>query len=431
MKLNTKNGKNKKNWLVFLILSGLFLDVLYKMFKKKKIKKIENNFKDFFKREKGEISQLAHGKESFKKYCADSCSIFKDYFIPHLGNDFKPKILRTKSLTFIAVALAILKLSVTGYLFFIYPDRAFMAELMNNRILELTNQVREENSLSPLIIDPILNQAAQAKAGDMLSRNYFAHISPDGKKPWDWINRGEYSYLYVGENLGMNFSSAESVHNALMLSPSHKRNILNNIYRDIGIAVLSGAIDGQETNLLVELFGSKKSTPSFIAVKPKETVTVTPPVKQPEVNGTTTEVLASEIKPENNLPVTPAPEIATTTLVANVQQETPIETGAVKAIETSPNQEIEHNLPPTVTYVSSLKVKPAGLADKFINLENYINYGALTLIIIALLVNIFVKIRIQHKPVIIQALLVIIFITGLIFLHLHILEIINDQIAII
>ena len=274
-----------------------------------------------------------------------------------------------------------------------------------------------------------------AKANDMLNRNYFAHISPDGKKPWDWINHDEYVYLYVAENLGMNFSTAESVHHALMLSPSHKRNILNNNYRDIGIAVLSGKIDGQETNLLVELFGSKKTTPTLIAAKPAAAVAAAQKVKQPEikpeVSGAITEILASEIKPENNQPQITASETAATTLVAKAQPLTPIEASAVKTLEASPNQEIEHNLPPVVTYVNNAKVKPMALADRFIGLENYINYGALILMIIALLINIFVKIRIQHQSVISQTLLVIIFISGLIFLHLHILEMIKDQIAII
>ncbi len=438
MKFKAKKRQNKKNWPAFLLFGGLFLDAFYHMSKKKKAKKIQNNFKDFLKHEEKEVNELAHGQESFKQYCSDSCAIFKDYFIPRLGNDFKPKILRIKSLTIIAVALAILKLSVTGYLFFIYPDRAFMAEQMNSRILELTNQSRLDLNLPSLTVDPVLSQAALAKANDMLSQNYFAHISPSGKKPWDWISRNDYPYLYVGENLGMNFSTAESVHNALMLSPSHKRNILNDNYHDIGIAVLSGTIDGQPTNLLVELFGSKKATPTLIAVKPAVTAPSVAKEEKPEVKteviSTTTNVLSSETKSDKNTAVTvpsKTSEIKPMEPMAKAPTETTAQTNLAESAEVSPNQEIEHNLPPAVTYVSNAKVRPTSLADKFIGWENYINYAVLIIMVIALLVNIFVKIRIQHKPVIIQTLLVIIFITGLIFLHLHILEIIKDQIAII
>ena len=72
-----------------------------------------------------------------------------------------------------------------------------------------------------------MSASALAKAEDMAINNYFAHYSPNGKKPWDWINRDNYAYLFVGENLAINFTSAEAVHEALMNSPTHRQNILN------------------------------------------------------------------------------------------------------------------------------------------------------------------------------------------------------------
>jgi len=105
MKNKAKKKKKNQHWLVTLLLSILFIDIFYQMKKKGTVKQIKHNFKDFLQQEEKEVEQLSHGQESFKRYCSDSCSIFKDYFIPHLGNDFKPKILRTKSLTIIAVAL--------------------------------------------------------------------------------------------------------------------------------------------------------------------------------------------------------------------------------------------------------------------------------------------------------------------------------------
>ncbi|MBU4347684.1 CAP domain-containing protein, partial [Patescibacteria group bacterium] len=236
MKLRKKKER-KKHWLLCLILGGFIVKLFAFIFEKERREKIRNNFKDFFNKEKKEIKELANNEESFEKYCGDSSSIFKDYFIPCDSNNNKPKILRIRALTAIVVVLILIKLAATGYLFFIYPNKAKMAEEISKQILELINQERTANNLSPLSTDPALNNSALAKARDMLNNNYFAHKSPGGKMPWDWINRGEYGYLFVGENLAMNFTSARSAHAALMLSESHKKNILNDKYADIGLAV--------------------------------------------------------------------------------------------------------------------------------------------------------------------------------------------------
>jgi len=51
-----------------------------------------------------------------------------------------------------------------------------------------------------------------------------------------------------------------------MNSPTHKDNIVNSNYTEIGVAVIDGVLDGSETTLVVQFFG--KPTQSFIAQKP-------------------------------------------------------------------------------------------------------------------------------------------------------------------
>ena len=60
------------------------------------------------------------------------------------------------------------------------------------------------------------------KAQDMATLGYFAHVSPDGKTPWYWIEKVGYDYQYAGENLAINFSDSKDVTNAWMASPLHK-----------------------------------------------------------------------------------------------------------------------------------------------------------------------------------------------------------------
>ena len=57
--------------------------------------------------------------------------------------------------------------------------------LIENRelALKLVNRDRQLNGLSPLLEDTRLSQAAQLHAQDMLNRNYYAHVTLEGKTP--------------------------------------------------------------------------------------------------------------------------------------------------------------------------------------------------------------------------------------------------------
>ena len=45
-----------------------------------------------------------------------------------------------------------------------------------------------------------------------------------------------------------------------MNSPTHRANIVNGRYREIGVAVLEGELEGQETTLVVQMFGTPLSS---------------------------------------------------------------------------------------------------------------------------------------------------------------------------
>lgn len=259
-----KKKRGKKNILYLLLgffVIELFLGLFKNTNKKEKISEqevksvdCEGKAKEFIHREEEELKKFIFGRESFGEFFRHSGSFLKDLFIPHENNDHKPKILRTGSLLSIAIAFLLIKLFFSIYLFFAFPDGAYMSENLALQVFELINKERIENALPELERDPELARAAQAKAQDMINNNYFAHFGPDGKKPWEWIRRTEYDYIYAGENLAMNFNTANAVHAALMKSESHKKNILSDKYKDIGLAMIRGMIDGKETNVLVQTF---------------------------------------------------------------------------------------------------------------------------------------------------------------------------------
>lgn len=220
----------------------------------KQKRSINKNLRDFFKEEKREVYELASGQQGVSRYLSDSKKLFIDYFIPNKNNNYRPKILAPRPLWYFAIILTGLKILLVSYIFIIYNQQAEMSATMLSQLHILTNESRVINGLKPLNLNLSLSQSAQMKAEDMIIHNYFAHTSPDGRRLWTFMDRNAYPYLLLGENLAMNFLNASDVHKALMASPSHQKNILNPKYTDIGLSVVSGEIYGQTSKVLVQIF---------------------------------------------------------------------------------------------------------------------------------------------------------------------------------
>lgn len=106
-------------------------------------------------------------------------------------------------------------------------------------LLDSTNIQRTADHETTLALNQQLTDAAQAKANDMAQKDYWAHNSPDGKTPWTFINSAGYSYQEAGENLAFGFDNAPDTVAGWMNSPTHRANILNASYKDVGFGVAS------------------------------------------------------------------------------------------------------------------------------------------------------------------------------------------------
>ena len=122
-------------------------------------------------------------------------------------------------------------------------------------LVELANNERKIESISPLTVSPLLNDAAQAKAMDMASKGYFAHTSPEGRTPWYWLDQAGYRYQYAGENLAINFTTSAEVVHAWMASPTHRANIVKGNYTEVGTGMATGIYEGRETIFVVQVYG--------------------------------------------------------------------------------------------------------------------------------------------------------------------------------
>ncbi len=130
-------------------------------------------------------------------------------------------------------------------------------EINTTDLIILTNEIRNIKGLNPLTENIKLQTAATNKAKHLIQHDYFSHNSPAGKQFSEWIIESGYNFQIVGENLAIGFESNKEVMKAWMDSPSHKENILNEKYNEIGLIVMQGDINGKLETIIVQIFGSQ------------------------------------------------------------------------------------------------------------------------------------------------------------------------------
>lgn len=197
----------------------------------------------------------------------------KDYFIPHDGNEYKPHSLQ-KAAVLGMVALVLLSFASTNLQALLWQSSNWLiSTVLPAVIVELTNEERSDEALVTLRRSATLDVAAQLKAEHMAENQYFAHYSPDGVSPWHWFGEADYNFVHAGENLAIHFSDSTEVVTAWMNSPTHRANILNGDYREIGIGIASGTYEGYNTVYVVQLFGTPAAaTPAPVVIAPAPVV---------------------------------------------------------------------------------------------------------------------------------------------------------------
>jgi uncharacterized protein YkwD len=183
-------------------------------------------------------------------------------FKPQAANKYRSTLLHPQSLLIVSfILLAFFSLFNALRFFPNLTDKVLglTSNVTVNGLLTNTNEERVKLNLEPLTLNKELNQAALAKAQDMLNDQYWAHAAPDGKQAWDFIKEANYVYKYAGENLAKDFSNNEEVLEAWMASPAHQANIINPDFTQIGLAVVNGNLNGSNTILIVQLFAVPSS----------------------------------------------------------------------------------------------------------------------------------------------------------------------------
>ncbi len=136
---------------------------------------------------------------------------------------------------------------------------AFATSLSSTQLLADTNNARQANKVKPLSINEKLADAAQAKANDMATKDYWSHYTPSGNAPWVFVDAQSYQYNKLGENLATGFKDSQATIDGWMASPEHKENMLDTAYSEVGFGYANianyNAAGGGPMTIVVAFYG--------------------------------------------------------------------------------------------------------------------------------------------------------------------------------
>jgi len=261
-----------------------------------------------------------------------------------------------------------------------FPQNIFFADITKSALENFTNQARQSNGLKPLVENQKLEQAAQLKAENMVQNQYFDHTSPSGITPWFWFLKAGYNYKYAGENLAIGFFDSKEVYDAWLNSPSHKDNILNPNYTEVGIAVLNG-FGRNNTIVVVQEFGSQQ------------------PAKQIAVGNNNTKIQPT---------VKPIEQTVTKNIGEKVLSQSIESQSAIEAAETGSNSNLYYKIMNSVLY-------------NYDRLLQYVIYGVSSVVIGVLLALIFFNFYPIKRELVFRAVLIMVLLSAATLLNKEII----------
>lgn len=146
-----------------------------------------------------------------------------------------------------ATALAACSSSTTTVSTVSYNPHSPMAQLID--------QTRASHGLSPLKRSSTLDAVARRHGEDMARRNYFSHVSADGRRLGDRLRQQGYTTCFGAENIGWGspYASPAAMVDGWMKSPGHRSAILTRKATEFGFAQVPDQ-DGTHDNFWVMVF---------------------------------------------------------------------------------------------------------------------------------------------------------------------------------
>lgn len=112
-----------------------------------------------------------------------------------------------------------------------------LAESFARQSYYVTNALRVREGLAAFVWSDALCIPAGRHAADMAEHNYFAHVSQDGTTMKERIEAVGIDFRRCGENLAMGAQNALVMHELLMNSEGHRKNLLTDFqYMGVGVS---------------------------------------------------------------------------------------------------------------------------------------------------------------------------------------------------
>lgn len=186
--------------------------------------------------------------------------LFHYLLVPNEHNNYRAKVIHHDALTMYFV-LGFLLVSLNRYFATPFNNVLGLAtDISVPKLYQYTNEQRKNHNVKSLKYSPKLESAAKLKAQNMFVNNYWSHYGPHGETPWQFMSKSGYKYEVAGENLAKNFLFSKNVVTAWMNSPTHRENIVRKDFTEVGYAVQNGTLNGEQTTLVVQMFGRPSSS---------------------------------------------------------------------------------------------------------------------------------------------------------------------------
>lgn len=366
----------------------------------------------------------------------------KDFFIPHEGNEFKPHSLQKIAVTGM-VAMVLLSFTFANLQSILWITSDWMVStVLPAVVVDLTNDERTDAALNSLRRNETLDAAARMKAQHMAQNEYFAHFSPDGVSPWYWFAQANYNFVHAGENLAIHFTDSGEVVDAWMDSPTHRANIMNGSYTEIGVGTAEGMYDGFRTVYVVQLFGTPAAQPTVAGTQVAQAAEPAPaPLAEPEPEPTPepaevavaleaeeeSVVLAEEVAITEEVEIVPAePVPVTVTKVATNTPEQPV-VAEIEVTDTGVALFSDHVSTSTGAIPASTLPEEPQSANEALYFFEVLTQPHLVLqmlyvvigifVLASLIISILVEIKRQHPVQIAYSLALLVLMTGLFYVH--------------
>lgn len=136
---------------------------------------------------------------------------------------------------------------------------------LEDELLRLTNLHRRSRGLSPLIADEHLTVIAREQSMGMARQGFISHDLPSGSLD-DRLVRAGYQHETAVENVA-HCRTVPGAHKALLKSPPHERNILDENATRVGIGVVRSPAASGGGLYITEIFAKPRERHEIAAVQ--------------------------------------------------------------------------------------------------------------------------------------------------------------------